>query len=99
LERRGLSMPAGNSGPRLRGLCLERRRCLACGLAAGGVLMALAGPAVQGAVAPAQRGAAGGIVISRTCSACTPAAEVLDLQDDNQHAGSSRALTPSARKC
>src|SRR3954465_13835559 len=30
---------------------------------AGGCLMALTGPAVQGAVAPAQRGAAGGIVI------------------------------------
>ena len=31
---------------------------------AGGCLMALAGPAVQGAVAPAQRGVAGGIVIT-----------------------------------
>jgi predicted MFS family arabinose efflux permease len=31
---------------------------------AGGTLMALAGPAVQGAVAPAQRGAAGGIVVT-----------------------------------
>src|SRR5580765_779114 len=31
---------------------------------AGGCLMALAGPAVQGAVAPAQRGTAGGIVIA-----------------------------------
>jgi predicted MFS family arabinose efflux permease len=36
---------------------------LAAGLA-GGILMALAGPAVQGAVAPARRGAAGGIVIA-----------------------------------
>lgn len=31
---------------------------------AGGLLMALAGPAVQGSVAPARRGAAGGVVIS-----------------------------------
>jgi predicted MFS family arabinose efflux permease len=31
---------------------------------AGGILMALAGPAVQGAVAPERRGAAGGIVIT-----------------------------------
>jgi predicted MFS family arabinose efflux permease len=31
---------------------------------AGGILMALAGPAVQGAVAPAHRGTAGGIVIA-----------------------------------
>ena len=31
---------------------------------AGGLLMALAGPAVQGAVAPARRGAAGGIVVT-----------------------------------
>src|SRR3954453_709954 len=31
---------------------------------AGGCLMALAGPAVQGAVTPAQRGVAGGIVIT-----------------------------------
>ena len=36
---------------------------LVAGLA-GGILMALAGPAVQGAVAPAQRGTAGGIVIA-----------------------------------
>jgi len=36
---------------------------MAAGLA-GGILMALAGPAVQGAVAPAQRGAAGGIVVT-----------------------------------
>src|SRR5580765_8980053 len=35
---------------------------MAAGLA-GGTLMALAGPAVQGAVAPAQRGMGGGIVI------------------------------------
>jgi predicted MFS family arabinose efflux permease len=32
--------------------------------AAGGILMALAGPAVQGAVAPSRRGMAGGIVIA-----------------------------------
>src|SRR5215468_7388785 len=31
---------------------------------AGGTLMALAGPAVQGAVAPAQRGTGGGIVVT-----------------------------------
>ena len=35
---------------------------MAAGLA-GGILMALAGPAVQGAVAPAQRGMGGGIVV------------------------------------
>ena len=36
--------------------------------AAGGLLMALAGPAVQGAVAPNRRGAAGGIVLAGVAS-------------------------------
>lgn len=79
LGGRGLARRLGTRAALHLGMALAALSCAGCAVdlglpwlagwraaagAAGGVLMALAGPAVQGAVAPARRGTAGGIVMT-----------------------------------